>query len=250
MSARVEKEGQLLRHHFASPCRTRRSRHRAHGTGWRWQPGWRAAHGNHGTAAVQHLAVVGFCHRAGRLWRHIHPGKAGLRKNRALVARLVIAFTIWSKARPSLAGFSRGFFLALAVITLGIGYVANCFINGRTIVTLPFANIKVGPIDIKVGPVPRGTPISLMMSMDPTSKNVPKAVVSLVLAMAEIKKRGLTGDEAWEVFSRRAGQPLMDASKCPDFVLDRGHLFGETLDPDPVKNDQAKEDLIAFLKIL
>ena len=166
------------------------------------------------------------------------------------IVTLVIAFTIWSKARPSLAGFSRGFFLALAVITLGIGYVANCFINGRTIVTLPFANIKVGPIDIKVGPVPRGTPISLMMSMDPTSKNVPKAVVSLVLAMAEIKKRGLTGDEAWEVFSRRAGQPLMDASKCPDFVLDRGHLFGETLDPDPVKNDQAKEDLIAFLKIL
>jgi hypothetical protein len=42
----------------------------------------------------------------------------------------------------------------------------------------------------------------------------------------------------------------MDASKCPDFVLDKGHLFGETLDPDATKNKQAKEDLIAFLKTL
>ena len=157
---------------------------------------------------------------------------------------------IWRNARPTLPGFSRGFFLALAVITLGVGYLANCFINGRTIVTIPFANIKIGPIDIKAGPIPRGTPINLMMSMDPASKNVPKALVSLVLAMADIKKKGLTGDAAWEVFKSKAGQPLMDASKCPDFVLDRGHLFGEALDPDPVKNDQAKEDLIAFLKTL
>ena len=89
-----------------------------------------------------------------------------------------------------------------------------------------------------------------MMNMDPTSKNVPKALVSLVVAMADIKKKGLSGDDAWKAFSDKAGQPLMDASKCPDFVLDRGHLFGETLDPDPVKNDQAKEDLIAFLKTL
>ena len=166
------------------------------------------------------------------------------------IVAVIAAWVIWRNARPTLPGFSRGFFLALAVITLGVGYLANCFINGRTIVTIPFANIKIGPIDIKAGPIPRGTPINLMMSMDPASKNVPKALVSLVLAMADIKKKGLTGDAAWEVFKSKAGQPLMDASKCPDFVLDRGHLFGETLDPDPVKNDQAKEDLIAFLKTL
>ena len=168
----------------------------------------------------------------------------------AAIVAILVAWFIWWKARPTLAGFSRGFFLALALVTFGIGYVANCFINGRTIATIPFANIKIGPIDIKAGPIPRGTPINLMMSMDPTSKNVPKALVALVVAMADIKKHGITGDSAWEVFRSKAGQALMDASKCPDFVLDRGHLFGETLDTDPVKNEQAKEDLIAFLKTL
>ena len=82
------------------------------------------------------------------------------------------------------------------------------------------------------------------MSMDPESPKLPKAVLSLVLAMAEIKKQGLTGDEAYPLFIRRAGQPLLDASKCPDFVMDRGHLFGESL------SDTEKQDLIAFLKTL
>ena len=72
----------------------------------------------------------------------------------------------------------------------------------------------------------------------------------MILATAEIKKQGLRGEDAWNVFAQRAGQPLLDASKCPDFVLDRGHLFGETLDPDPKKNDEDKEALIAFLKTL
>ena len=166
------------------------------------------------------------------------------------IVTIIVVWMIWRRSRPSLAGFSRGFFIALALILFGVGYVANRFINGRAIATIPFANIKIGPFDIKAGPLPRGTPINLMMNMDPTSKNVPKALVSLVVAMADIKKKGLSGDDAWKAFSDKAGQPLMDASKCPDFVLDRGHLFGETLDPDPVKNDQAKEDLIAFLKTL
>ncbi len=166
------------------------------------------------------------------------------------IVAVVIAAVFWRRAHPTLAGFSRWFFVALALTTAGVGYFANCFINGRTVATIPFANVKIGPFDVKTGPIPRGTPINLMMSMDPTSKNLPTALVKLVVGMAEIKKKGLTGDAAWEVFKRQAGQPLMDASKCPDFVLDRGHLFGETLDPDPVKNDQAKEDLIAFLKTL
>ncbi len=88
------------------------------------------------------------------------------------------------------------------------------------------------------------------MNLDPTSPKIPNALVSMTLAIAEIKKGHLEGDSAFDLFMERAGRPLLDASKCPDFVLDRGHLFGEVLDPDPAKNDQAKEDLIAFLKTL
>ena len=155
-----------------------------------------------------------------------------------------VALPIGWKARPTLPGFSRAFFAALAVVLALLGYTANSFINGRKLVTLPVANITVGPIPIKVGPIPRGTPVSLIMSMDPGSPKLPKAVLSLVLAMAEIKKQGITGDQAYEVFIQRAGQPLLDASKCPDFVMDRGHLFGESL------SDAEKQDLIAFLKTL
>ena len=156
----------------------------------------------------------------------------------------VVALLIGWKARPTLPGFSRAFFATLAVVIALMGYAANSFINGRTLLTLPVVNVAIGPFPVQVGPIPRGTPVSLLMSMDPESPKLPKAVLSLVLAMAEIKKQGLTGDEAYPLFIRRAGQPLLDASKCPDFVMDRGHLFGESL------SDTEKQDLIAFLKTL
>lgn len=162
----------------------------------------------------------------------------------------IIAVWVWFRVKPTLPGFSRSFFLALALLTATLGYVANSFINGRALVTLPIVNIKVGPLPIKVGPIPRGTPVNLVMSINPESPDFAKGLVTMVLAMAEIKKQGLSGEKAWALFAKQAGQPLMEASKCPDFVLDRGHLFGENLDPDPVKNEQAKEDLISFLKTL
>ena len=162
----------------------------------------------------------------------------------------LIALGIAWKWKPTLPGFSRAFFLLLALLAGIIGWAADCFVNGRALLTIPLANITIGPFPVQVGPIPRGTPVNLMMSMDPTSPKLPKAIVSMILATAEIKKQGLRGEDAWNVFAQRAGQPLLDASKCPDFVLDRGHLFGETLDPDPKKNDEDKEALIAFLKTL
>ncbi len=167
----------------------------------------------------------------------------------ATVTALVALFVAW-RWRPTLPGFSRGFFLVLALLVGALGWAADSFVNGRALVSIPLAHITVGPFPVKVGPIPRGTPVNLMMNMDPTSPKLPKALVSMILATAEIKKRMLVGEEAWKVFSERAGQALLDASKCPDFVMDRGHLFGETLNPDPKKNDEDKEALIAFLKTL
>jgi len=51
-------------------------------------------------------------------------------------------------------------------------------------------------------------------------------------------------DDRLKVFNETAGPALMAVSKCPDFVLDRGHYFGESL------TDQQKNDLIMFLKTL
>ncbi|MDB6120430.1 MAG: hypothetical protein JWO08_4211, partial [Verrucomicrobiaceae bacterium] len=163
----------------------------------------------------------------------------------------ITALAILCRARPSLAGLSRGFFTVLTLAALAVGYTANRFILGEKLFTVPISHQTVGPLSLKVGPIPQGTPVNLVMNIDRDSPNFIRGLVSLVLAMAEIKKENKKGDEAYEILARRAGDPLLDASKCKDFTLDRGHLFGETLDTtSPEANDKAKEDLIAFLKTL
>jgi len=140
------------------------------------------------------------------------------------------------------SGLTRWFFVLMTLAIIVAGIAVHQFINGRPIFLI------IGPLPINLGPIPHGTPVNLIMNLDPESPKLPGALVSMTLALAEIKARGLTNDAAWNLLSLRAGQPLMQASKCPDFVLDRGHSFGETLDADPQKNEQDKEDLIAFLK--
>jgi hypothetical protein len=41
---------------------------------------------------------------------------------------------------------------------------------------------------------------------------------------------------------------LMDLSKCPDYIVNRGHYFGTALAPEPPMTDQDKLALIEFLK--
>lgn len=174
-----------------------------------------------------------------------------------VVAGLLLASIALLMTRKKLHVFSRGLFLVATLVTLFVGILANKFLNGRlkdvnpVLAVLPNSWLNADYKGINVGPIPRGTPVNLIMNLDPDkrSKVVP-ALIALLKAMAEIKEQNLEGEEAYKVLAAQAGQPLMDASKCPDFVLDRGHYFGETLDPDPKKNDEAKEALISFLKTL
>jgi mono/diheme cytochrome c family protein len=137
-----------------------------------------------------------------------------------------------------------------------------------------FVNGHLG--DLRVGPFPKGMPVNALMNFNP------EAPLSLRLAAlrgmcdmlgtlraqdekeraSEEARRVMLDkdpsipqeklpplyrfDEAarLKVFDRTAGPALMKASKCPDFVEDEGHYFGESL------TDQEKKDLIAFLKTL
>src|SRR5690606_1008032 len=126
----------------------------------------------------------------------------------------------------------RWIFALLAIGAIVGGIFANRFINGKS-----------GPVS--VGPIPKGTPISLMMNLNPEAGSAfPKARLAMARATVKIRKGDLKDEAAWEVFAQEAGPALMRASKCPDFVLDRGHWFGEALPDDD------KEALIAFLKTL
>jgi mono/diheme cytochrome c family protein len=151
----------------------------------------------------------------------------------------------------------RAIFIVGALVTLFSGILANKFLNGRlkdvpiSRAILPNSWLNAGYKGIHLGPIPRGTPVNLVMNMDPEKRaKVGPALVGLLRALARIKKEGLTGEQAYQVLAADAGPALIAASKCPDFVLDRGHYFGETLTEDPKLNDEAKEALIAFLKTL
>lgn len=161
------------------------------------------------------------------------------------IVLLLAALAAWKgPGNWQLSCLSRAFFALTTVIVILGGIVVHDYVDGDRLLGMG------SPFPIKVGPIPQGTPVNLIMNLDPDSPKLPGALASMVLAIADIKQKHLTNNAAWNTFSTEAGEPLLEASKCPDFVLDRGHAFGETLDSDPQANEQDKEDLIAFLKTL
>ena len=59
---------------------------------------------------------------------------------------------------------------------------------------------------------------------------------------------GATDEQARAVFHNVVPQ-LMEISKCPDYVVNRGHYFGTSMfKHEPGLSDEDKEALIAFLK--
>ncbi len=107
---------------------------------------------------------------------------------------------------------------------------------------------------IEIGPIPKGTPISLFSSMDfngadlapDQAREQRKKLLRLLL---DIKDRLKDGKD---IFSDQVIQKQMLAmSKCPDYVINKGHYFGTDLfSEEPGLSDSQKHDLIAFLKTM
>jgi hypothetical protein len=101
---------------------------------------------------------------------------------------------------------------------------------------------------LRIGPIPQGTPINLIANTDLelSAGNAPRLVklaLDLNTALRDIKARGLAGAAATARLQALVPD-LLAVSKCPDFIADRGHLFGAQL------SDEDKHALIAFLKRL
>jgi hypothetical protein len=86
-------------------------------------------------------------------------------------------------------------------------------------------------------PLPQSTNLRERLAHD---KAVVKAVVQLVRDLKALPP-GATDEQARQVFSN-VGEQLFALSKCPDYVVNRGHYFGSNL------SDTDKKALIAFLK--
>ena len=112
---------------------------------------------------------------------------------------------------------------------------------------------------VELGPIPAGTPVSLLANLDLVSESTDtgarlaheKKLLSLLLRIKHDLKaipRGASDDEARKVFANLV-DPLLELSKCPDFVVNRGHYFGTSaFAEEPGLSDADKGALIAFLK--
>jgi hypothetical protein len=143
---------------------------------------------------------------------------------------LAIAMALWI-IRPR-RWLARIFYSLFAIKLLLVGITVHDFVNGHS-----------GPIS--VGPIPKGTPVNLIMNMNPDAPlgNKLRAVTALAKGIYVTRKTVGEGQQLRE-FENAAGQALIEASKCPDFVLDRGHWFAEGLSADE------KQQLKAFLLTL
>lgn len=112
-------------------------------------------------------------------------------------------------------GFKRrlAFGYAPILAALGLAFVMS-FLIGR-----------LG--DVRLGPIPAGTPVNLLANINPEASrsDLKEAVDATTKALGEIESGGLEGDAMREVLRSRVAPALMKVSKCPDFVMDKGHDF-------------------------
>ncbi len=112
---------------------------------------------------------------------------------------------------------------------------------------------------IEIGPIPPGTPISLIANLGLLPEDmgiisrtqhyykVLRLAIKLKNDLKELPKDA-TDDQARKVLADLV-EPFMELSKCPDYVVNRGHYFGTShLKEEPGLSDQEKLALIEFLK--
>jgi hypothetical protein len=115
--------------------------------------------------------------------------------------------------------------------------------------------------NLRLGPIPKGTPVNILSNLElvPDGANFFERMWHLIkLAPSGLRLVGAfwsmpenaTDEQARKAFEG-VFEPLLAFSKCPDFIVNRGHYFGtDKFSEEPGLNDQQKRDLIEFLKTL
>jgi hypothetical protein len=110
-----------------------------------------------------------------------------------------------------------------------------------------------------LGPVPKGTPVGLLSNLDLLGEGLApeekiqhqKRVLGLLLKMKHdlaTLPPNATDEEAKRIFANLVPD-LLALSKCPDYVVNRGHYFGTSyFAEEPALSDEDKRALIEFLK--
>jgi hypothetical protein len=130
-------------------------------------------------------------------------------------------------------------------------------------VSVPVRNLLPKILDpdgtIVVGPIPAGVPVNLLTNLQPlpeTSNPMQQLrhFADLVELLVKLKRDlqampvSASDEELRKVFSNLK-EPLLKLNKCPDFVLNRGHYFGNAqVKDEPPLSDDDKRALIEFIK--
>ena len=112
---------------------------------------------------------------------------------------------------------------------------------------------------IEIGPIPPGTPVDLLANLDMLGDDADlagrvdhdKKLLDIIVRLKhDLKALGPdpSDDDARRVFANLV-EPLMQLSKCPDYIVNRGHYFGTSYaHGEPPLSDKEKLALIEFLK--
>ncbi|HVZ10392.1 hypothetical protein [Rhodopila sp.] len=113
--------------------------------------------------------------------------------------------------------------------------------------------------DLKIGPIPKGTPVGLIANFDflpeqdSLAADIGQAWKLLRLGLRlrhdmAAMPADATDTQAAEIFTP-LGRELYSMSTCPDYVQNRGHYFGtDQFTEEPALTDSQKRDLIEYLK--
>ncbi|MCU1324429.1 MAG: hypothetical protein JWM43_4078 [Acidobacteriaceae bacterium] len=116
-----------------------------------------------------------------------------------------------------------------------------------------------GEGQIQIGPIPKGTPVMLLSNLDLLGeKRDPASVLQRNHQIIEFLKRAhhdlgelppdATDEQVRQTFSNLVPD-MVKLSKCPDYVVNRGHYFGTSQSKDePGLSDAEKVALIEFIK--
>jgi hypothetical protein len=107
-----------------------------------------------------------------------------------------------------------------------------------------------GEDGIEIGPIPSGTPINLIANMDLDQHGEAlKVLIKIRGGLGELPANA-TDAQARAAFADLV-EPLLEISKCPDFVVNRGHYFGtDYFSEEPGLTDQDKWALIEYIKTM
>ena len=146
-----------------------------------------------------------------------------------------------------------------SAITIPAGYVPDALRPAEGLLHRVLPDVFEADGSIVIGPIPQGVPVNLLANLQPLAESDDPIAqiehVGKLLDLLAALRHDLgaappdaTDEELRAKFANLA-QPMLALSKCPDFVVNRGHYFGtDRFTEEPPLSDDDKRALIAFLK--